>query len=211
MNQSSKNNLIICELHNPIIHGKTDESYHNIENHYLVYDKFDGKTGISLSCLENYDEYDTDEEFDTDEELDSDSDSDSYDNNDNRICKIDDSIKHLRTCYKNFVRKLNYYEKHPSIRNYDKIISRKDYIKKEIGYCIVLPTQETIAILKTFWLRIVQRKWKNIFKQRQIILKKRNLPSSLYQREIGYNWLQSCNNLNMPSLKGMLYNLPSRK
>jgi hypothetical protein len=202
MNQSSKNNLIICELHNPIIHGKTDESYHNIENHYLVYDKFDGKTGISLSCLENYDEYDTDEEFD------SDSDSDSYDNNDNRIYKIDDSIKHLRTCYKNFVRKLNYYEKHPSIRNYDKIISRKDYIKKEIGYCIVLPTQETIAILKTFWLRIVQRKWKNIFKQRQIILKKRNLPSSLYKREIGYNWFLK--ELRLPGLRGMLHQLKNR-
>jgi hypothetical protein len=208
MNQSSKNNLIICELHNPIIHGKTDESYHNIENHYLVYDKFDGKTGISLSCLENYDEYDTDEEFDTDDEFDSDSDSDSYDNNDNRICKIDDSIKHLRTCYKNFVRKLNYYEKHPSIRNYDKIISRKDYIKKEIGYCIVLPTQETIAILKTFWLRIVQRKWKNIFKQRQIILKKRNLPSSLYKREIGYNWFLK--ELRLPGLRGMLHQLKNR-
>jgi hypothetical protein len=199
MNQSSKNNLIICELHNPIIHGKTDESYHNIENHYLVYDKFDGKTGISLSCLENYEEYDTDEEFDSD-------DDDSDDDN-TILLKIDDSIKLLRSNYKIFVRKINYYEKHPSIRNYDKIISRKDYIKKEIGQCIVLPTQETIAILKTFWLRIVQRKWKNIFKERQIILKKRNLPASLYKREIIPNWFLE--ELRLPGLRGMLYNLSS--
>jgi hypothetical protein len=199
MNQSSKNNLIICELHNPIIHGKTDESYHNIENHYLVYDKFDGKTGISLSCLENYEEYDTDEEFDSD-------DDDSDDDN-TILLKIDDSIKLLRSNYKIFVRKINYYEKHPSIRNYDKIISRKDYIKKEIGQCIVLPTQETIAILKTFWLRIVQRKWKNIFRERQIILKKRNLPASLYKREIIPNWFLE--ELRLPGLRGMLYNLSS--
>jgi hypothetical protein len=200
MSITNKNNLIICELHNPIIHGKTDESCYNIENHYLVYDKFDGKTGISLSCLDNFEEYDTDEEYDSDFDNDDD---------DNRISKIDDIIKFLRNNYKNFVRKINYYEKHPTIRNYDKIISRKDYIKKEIGQCIVLPTQETIAILKTFWLRIIQRKWKYIFKERQIILKKRNLPSSLYQREIGYNWLHPCNNLNMPGLRGMLYNLSS--
>jgi hypothetical protein len=196
MSIANKNNLIICELYNPIIHGKTDESYYNIENHYLVYDKFDGKTGISLSCLENY------EEYDTDEELDSDSDDD-----DTNLLKIDESVKHLRTCYKNFVKKINLYEKHPTIRNYHNIISKKDYIRKEIGQCIVLPTQETIAILKTFWLRIIQKKWKKIYKERQIILKKRNLPSSLYQREIGYNWLHPCNNLNMPGLRGMLYNL----
>jgi hypothetical protein len=197
MNQSYKNNLIICELHHPIIHGKTDESNYNIENHYLVYDKFDGKTGISLSCIEDGDEYDTDEEYDS--EYDSD--------DDNRIGRIDDTIKFLRSHYKNFVRKLNLYEKHPTIRNYHNIISRKDYIRKEIGQCIVLPTQETIAILKTFWLRIIQRKWKNIFKERQIILKKRNLPASLYKREIIPNWFLE--ELRLPGLRGMLYNLSS--
>ena len=192
---SNKNNLIVCELHNPIIHGKTEYSDLIIENHYLVYDKFDGKTGISLSCIDDGEEYDTDEEYDS--EYDSD-----YDN---RICKIDDTIKFLRNNYKNFVRKLNYYEKHPTIRNYHNIISKKDYIRKEIGQCIVLPTQETIAILKTFWIRIIQRKWKKVFKEREIILKKRSLPSSIYKRQISQNWFLE--ELRLPGLRGMLYPL----
>ena len=192
---ANKNNLIVCELHNPIIHGKSDYSDSNIENHYLVYDKFDGKTGISLSCIDDGDEYDTDLEYDTDEDEDE----------DNRICRIDDTIKFLRNNYKNFVRKLNYYEKHPTIRNYHNIISKKDYIKKEIGQCIVLPSQETIAILKTFWIRIIQKKWKKVFKEREIILKKHSLPSSIYKREIIHNWFLE--ELRLPGLRGMLYPL----
>lgn len=190
MSVLNKNNLIICELHHPIIHGKTDYSASNIENHYLVYDKFDGKTGISLSCINDDEEYNTDNEYDSDE--------------DNRIGRIEDTIKFLRNHYKKFVRKINLYEKHPTIRNYQNIISRKDYIKSEIGHCIVLPTQETIAILKTFWLRIIQKKWKKVFKERENMLKKRNLPYSLYEREILQNWLQS---YRLPGLRGMLYSL----
>jgi len=196
MSIKNKNDLIICELYNPVIHGKTDNSCSNIETHYLVYDKFDGKTGISLACIDDNEEYDTDPEYDTDEDVDED--------NENRIGRIDDTINFLRKHYKKFVKKINFYEKHPTIRNYHNIISKKDYIRKEIGECIVLPTQETIAILKTFWLRIIQKKWKNIFKERQIILKKRNLPYSLYEREILHNWLYT---YNLPGLKGMLYQL----
>jgi hypothetical protein len=197
MSVTNKNNLIICELHNPVIHGKTDYSDPNIENHYLVYDKFDGKTEISLSCIEEDDEYSTDEEYDSDEDIDE----------INRLSKINDTIKFLRRHYKNFVKKINHYEKHPTIRNYSNIISRKDYIRREIGECILLPTQETIAILKTFWIRIIQKKWKKVFKEREIIIKKRNLPSSLYKREIIYNWY---NTLSLPGLKGMLYNLSKK-
>lgn len=196
MSVSNKNNLIICELHHPVIHGKTDYSASNIENHYLVYDKFDGKTGISLSCINDDEDYSTDNEYDTDED------------EDNRLCRIEDTIKFLRKHYTNFVRKINFYEKHPTIRNYHNIISRKDYIRSEIGQCIVLPTQETIAILKTFWLRIIQKKWKKVFKERENMLKKRNLPYSLYEREILQNWLQT---YRLPGLRGMLYSLKIRK
>jgi len=194
MSKTNKNNLIICELHHPVIHGKTDESNYDIESHYLVYDRFDGKTGISLSCIDDNEDYDTDEEYDMDND----------ENEENRIGRIDDAIHFLRKHYKNFVRKINFYEKHPTIRNYHNIISKKDYIRKEIGECIVLPTQETIAILKTFWLRIIQKKWKKVFKEREIMLKKRNLPSSLYQRQVIYNWLQT---YRLPGLRGMLYPL----
>jgi len=196
MTRKNKNDLIICEIHNPVIHGKSDNSCSNIETHYLVYCKFDGKSGMPLDILEDNEEYDTDPEYD------SDSDTDDF-----RIVRIDDSINFLRKEYKKFVKKINFYEKHPTIRNYHNIISKTDYIKKEIGECIVLPTQETIAILKTFWFRIIQRKWKNVFKERQIILKKRNLQYSLYEREILHNWLYT---YRLPGLKGMLYPLKNQ-
>ena len=41
--------LMLCELHYPGRHGKTEDSDPNIETHYLVYDRFDTKTGISYS------------------------------------------------------------------------------------------------------------------------------------------------------------------
>jgi hypothetical protein len=95
--------------------------------------------------------------------------------------------------------------KHPIIRNYRSIISRKNYIKPEIGEYIILPTQEAVAILKTFWLRIVQRKWKKVFLEQQDIIKMRSYPSSLYYREIYGKWPESC--AYFPQLKGMLNNI----
>ena len=41
--------------------------------------------------------------------------------------------------------------------------------KTEIAECIVLPSQYNISILKTFWLRLVQRVWKKIFMERKIV------------------------------------------
>jgi len=34
----------------------------------------------------------------------------------------------------------------------------------EIAECIILTGGETVAILKTFWIRIIQRKWKKVFR-----------------------------------------------
>ena len=59
---------------------------------------------------------------------------------------------------------------HKTIRNYCYIISRKDYIKPEIVQCVVLPTSETIVIIKTFWLRLVKRTWKKILHRRKMIM-----------------------------------------
>lgn len=96
-------------------------------------------------------------------------------------------------------------ENHPTIRNYHNIISKPNYIKPEIGEYILLPTQEAVAILKTIWLRIVQKKWKKVFAERQIIIQKRCCVSHLRDRENNGNWPQKCGNL--PGLKGMLSEL----
>jgi hypothetical protein len=186
MNTNGKNKhyLMLCELHNPALHGKDENSDPFIETHYLVYDKFDFKTGISLAS-------------------DSDDSDDSDDDNESDDSKINDVLEFLKEQYTNYNH--DDAEKHPTIRNYHNIISSPNYIKPEIGEYIILHTQEAIAILKTVWLRIIQRKWKNVFAERQNIIKKRRLNASISSREIYGKWTQTCSNL--PGLKGMLNNL----
>jgi hypothetical protein len=142
--------LMLCELHHPGRHGKDDNSDPHIESHYLVYDRFEPSTGISLCHLEEYEEYNTDD--------------DSDDGESNILCNLNTEMDFLRNMYSN---KTNfnpqYFGIHPTIRNYNNIISKPNYIKPEIGEYIILPTHESVAILKTFWLRIIQKKWKKVF------------------------------------------------
>lgn len=191
--------LMLCQIHHPELHGKTDDSDPYIENHYLVYDRFEPKSGISYTFLDDYEEIDTDDEYESDEDDDIDN---SY-----RILNINDIQTFLRQNYLNS-NELDKFGKHPTIRNYHNIISKPNYIKPEIGEYIILPTQEAIAILKTFWLRIIQRKWKKIFKERNNILNHRSCPSAIYIREKTGKWPNNCKYL--PELKGMLYKLNNK-
>ena len=59
---------------------------------------------------------------------------------------------------------------HPTIMNYKKIVTRKNYIKPEIAECY-LKKGILVAILKTFWLRIFQRTWRRTFAKRLSALK----------------------------------------
>jgi hypothetical protein len=95
--------------------------------------------------------------------------------------------------------------KHLIYKNYTNIILRENYIKPEIAQCIYLPTNECIAILKTFWIKLIQRKWKNIMKQRKYIIQQRSNMYALIQREITGKWPIHC--CYYPTLKGMLSEL----
>jgi hypothetical protein len=186
----NKWHLMLCELHFPTIHGKTDDSQPDIETHYLVYDIYDPTTGISLNYTES------DEEFDYD----------TYDNDETNLPRINYDIISLKQKYFNLsICFTRYLYKHPIIRNYQNIISKPNYIKPEIGEYIILPTHETITILKTFWIRIIQKKWKKVFKQKQTIIRQRCSIQSLKIRQTTGYWPTYCNVL--PGLKGMLYNL----
>lgn len=77
--------------------------------------------------------------------------------------------------------------------------------KLEIAECIYLPTQHCVSIIKTFWLRLIQRKWKNIIKERKRIISIRMNPNSLKYKEIVGYWPKNCN--KYPHLKGMLSEL----
>jgi len=186
----SRFNLVLCELHYTPIHGKTRTSCPTIEGYYILIDQFDGSTGIILDDLEEYTEYDTDEETDDD------------DDDDGRVR----NISYLQNIYSNYYAILLTRQKpHKTIRNYHNIISRPNYIKPEIAECFELPTGEHIAIIKTMWVKIIQRKWKKVFSARKHIIKCRSCPASLSTRQLTGKWPSHC--ISMPGLKGMLSNL----
>ena len=97
---------------------------------------------------------------------------------------------------------------HSIYRNYNNIISRQNYIKPEIAECIYLETHECVAILKTFWIRLIQRTWKNVMRRRAIVIQKRTNPHELYNRQITGNWSSDC--VVYPGLRGMLTQLKFR-
>lgn len=183
-NNKSRFNLVLCEILNKNLHGNDT----NIDGHYLIINKFDASTGSAI--------------YSGSEDDDSESEDDDY------SVYSDDSDSSLSL----FTNEYNdYYHqqvpntvKHSTIRNYRNIIARPDYIRPEIAECIVLPSQHTVAIIKTIWIKIIQRKWKKVYSERNKIIKTRMQYSSLKTREITGRWPQSCNYL--PTLYGMMSN-----
>ena len=72
-------------------------------------------------------------------------------------------------------------------------------IKSDGQFC------HNIVILKTTWLRLVQRRWKNIFKKRQQVIKERMKMDSIKYKEQTGIYPNNCRYL--PSLNGMLSDL----
>jgi hypothetical protein len=85
---------------------------------------------------------------------------------------------------------------------------RQTYIKPEIIECLYLNSGHCVAIIKTFWIKIIQRTWKNIFKKNKIIIQNRKSIISLHNRELTGKWPINCYNLY--HLKGMLFDLKRR-
>jgi hypothetical protein len=77
------------------------------------------------------------------------------------------------------------WTKHPVIRNYKSAVSKKNYISLEIIEHIELEGGEHVAIHKTFWLRIFQRKWKKYYQYKMQRMRKLLKPRGLLLREIG--------------------------
>lgn len=77
-------------------------------------------------------------------------------------------------------------ETHPTIRSYRKIT--KKYIRLEIIQADILAGQEEVAYLKTFWLRLVQRRWKKIYYARKEILHQRMSLAVLQERQRTGKW-----------------------
>ena len=81
---------------------------------------------------------------------------------------------------------------HPSIRNYWVLLQHIKDNCIEIAQVVQLETGEYVAILKTFWLRIFQRKWRNILKERKRVIKERTQIKSLLYRQYHGKFPPSC-------------------
>lgn len=76
-----------------------------------------------------------------------------------------------------------------NIRAYDAIVNRSNkYPSIDIVQPITMePGGECVAIIKTFWIRLVQRRWKRIFAERRARLARLMKPYGLLMRECGLN------------------------
>jgi len=77
------------------------------------------------------------------------------------------------------------------------------HLKLDIVEHIYLPLGYCIAISKTFWIRIIQRVWKKIFKKRKTTIQNIKNIYNLKYRETNGSFPKGC--INYPQIKGMLY------
>jgi hypothetical protein len=170
--------IVLCELHNPIIHGFDENSDPEVAGHYLIHSKYDS---IIWDDKGDHSDEEYEYEFETD---------------------IYNAMYHIKRHIRQYIVSSNLLSNHPFIRNYKTIVSNENYIKPEIVECLNLSGDECVAILKTFWLRLVQRAWKRVFAERKQVFSKRMRPDSLRHRETMGKWPSSCNKL--PGIQGML-------
>ena len=179
----NKNYLLICELFHPDLHGyDANESDPNVHGHYLI-----------IHIDDN-----SDQDSDNYSDSDSDNEDDYFILNEVMIDIYKKKYKYLTSSYK----KNNLEIIHPTIRNYFNIISDENYIKAQIGYKVYLSGNECVAILKTFWFKIVQRCWKRVYKARKEMLKPQNIIKSLRLRETSPN-----DHIREPSIDGMFWSV----
>lgn len=114
-------------------------------------------------------------------------------------------IKPILTNYKNYNSMLLHHyntinEKinHDFIRNYQNILSNNRYLNIDIVQKIKV-NGLSIAIIKTTYLRQIQRKWKSIYKQRERIIKLRCNLHNIEYRQIHGKWPNSC--FHLPTLQ----------
>lgn len=91
---------------------------------------------------------------------------------------------------------------HPVYPNYHNILQNEKYFTIDIFDMKCLPTWEIIGVKKTYWIRMIQRRWKKLYKERLNIITKRKNPEALRYRQIHGKWSQELSNL--PSIRDII-------
>ena len=99
-----------------------------------------------------------------------------------------DIITLLRDAYDHYISAWGNRVSHPIVLNYEAIIRGCKYIKLDIVVLDELEGRECVGYIKTHWLRLVQRRWKKIYRERQEIIKLRAQPKSIATREQTGKW-----------------------
>lgn len=89
-----------------------------------------------------------------------------------------------------------------TIKNFNNIVSKHHYIRPQIAENITLESGHCICVIKTIWIKLIQRTWKKVYALRMTIIKKRCSVNSLKIREITGKWPEDCR--VFPELQGMM-------
>lgn len=177
-NNNKKFNIVICEIFNYKYHGSPDDLDNNLNGHFLNLYKFNWKDvqeedGVNINSLDYVWEI-----------------ANLYYKNN----------KHMKRYRKEYY---NYIINHTTIRNYKYIIENKNYIKPEIAQCFYLEGGHCITIIKTFWIRLIQRCWRKVLLERKKIFLKRMSVDALKYRELRGNWPKYCS--YVPGIHNLLH------
>lgn len=130
--------------------------------------------GSNTNCLNSMDTlYMVSAEFSLDE---------FYNDVANNFCEI------IKDNYYYLYNNKPYIRRHPNIRNYENIISNSNYYTLDIAKSIMLFSGEVVCYLKTFWLKLFQRKYKKYYIQKMNLIKKRKNIRNLLNKELTGKW-----------------------
>lgn len=91
-------------------------------------------------------------------------------------------IELMTTHYNTILNNTSIELHHPFIRNYRNIA--RNFIRLEIVKLNFLYTGELVCTMHTFWIKIIQRKWKKIYMERKNILYYRKKLCNMMNREL---------------------------
>ena len=189
--------IVLCELFHSFIFGKDENSDKNIDGHFLVINSYTRGIYSYNDDEEDDDDEDNEDENDEDENDEDENDEDEnegiplYNNNIFEIVEKDISCLNSPGGRKTLPNINHPLINHPLVRNYRKIV--KIGLRFEIAECKTLSGGEYVAIIKTFWIKIIIRTFKNAFKRKRW--------NMYFQR------LKGIKETNTHILKGLLHKL----